>query len=206
MSGGDNRSGGTAAAVSGTPMEETMRFILRWEAGLTEREARGGDVASVFAMACGRGYSDDPADRGGATQCGVTLATYRGYCSRKGLPVPGKRELRDIPFDRWREIFNESYWDRWRADSIADARVARILVDWVWASGTHGIRGPQRLLGVKADGAVGPVTLAAVNAAAPDILARRLIEARLEFVEGIVRRSPSQRRFLKGWRRRICDL
>ena len=37
------------------------------------------------------------------------------------------------------------------------------LVDWVWGSGVWGLKIPQDMLGVKADGQVGPKTLAVLG-------------------------------------------
>lgn len=59
------------------------------------------------------------------------------------------------------------YWDRWQADRIENQSVANILVDWVWASGVHGIKRPQKILGVTVDGIVGDKTIAALNAMDP---------------------------------------
>ncbi|MCM1222880.1 MAG: hypothetical protein NC548_51320, partial [Lachnospiraceae bacterium] len=81
--------------------------------------------------------------------------------------------------------------------------LANILVDWVWASGTNGIKIPQRILGVTADGIVGPKTLAALNAADPKKLFQQIHNARVNFIEDIIRRNPSQKKFRKGWLRRI---
>ncbi|MBF0964333.1 MAG: hypothetical protein HXK17_03100, partial [Alloprevotella sp.] len=47
-------------------------FIILWETGVSSAGASGD---KLFELARGRGYANDPADRGGATQTGVTLAT-----------------------------------------------------------------------------------------------------------------------------------
>lgn len=76
-------------------------------------------------------------------------------------------------------------------------------MDWVWASGSHGITRPQRILGVEADGIVGERTLAALAARDPEPLFHRLKAERIAFVEDIVLANPSQRVFLRGWTNRI---
>ena len=65
------------------------------------------------------------------------------------------------------------YWDRWKADEIKSLSIADIRVDGIWASGVHGIKIPQDLLGVIPDGIVGPKTLAAVNSRNPRELFQR---------------------------------
>ena len=111
--------------------------------------------------------------------------------------------LKAMPFVHWRDIAKSLFWDRWRADDIVSPPVAHILVDWVWASGAHGILIPQRLLGVKADGKVGPVTLAAVNAHDPRALFDRLRAEREAFIDRIVARRPANAKFKRGWLNRL---
>mgnify|MGYP002507990122 CR=1 FL=1 len=111
--------------------------------------------------------------------------------------------LRNITYKRWRDVLKTLFWDRWKADEIKSQALANNLVDWVWASGVNGIKIPQRLLGVTQDGIVGPKTIAAVNAANEAELFTKIYEARINFVDGIVRRKPSQKKFIKGWKRRI---
>ena len=84
--------------------------------------------------------------------------------------------------------------------------MANILVDWVWASGAHGIKIPQRLLGVTMDGIVGPKTIAAVNAKNPRELFDMIKIARFDFIEDICRKRPANNKFKRGWMNRINDL
>lgn len=176
-------------------------FVLRWAAG--EKQKEGESVEQYFTRSKKTGWSDDPLDHGGPTQCDVTLKTYTAYCRKKGLPLPTKAQLRNIPFDQWREILKESFWDLWQADHIVWQPIAEILVDWVWASGPKAIRLAQPIIGVTADGIVGPKTLAAVNGANPTALLTRLRNARIQYVENKVKREPSQKKWLKGWINRI---
>lgn len=138
--------------------------------------------------------------------CGVTLATYTDYCRRKGLPTPNAETLKRLPYAQWREIIKGMFWDRWHADGIRSQSVAEALVDWLWHSGAPGITRPQKLLGVKADGIVGPKTIAAVNAADPRKLFEAICADRRTFFYGIVARKPSQGVFLQGWLNRVNGL
>ena len=76
----------------------------------------------------------------------------------------------------------------------------------MWGSGKWGIIIPQRLLGVEADGVVGPLTIAAVNKQSPADLFARIKAARITFLNDIVKNNPSQKIFLKGWINRLNDL
>lgn len=151
------------------------------------------------------GFVNDPVDKGGATNMGITIATWRkvGY-DKDGdvdIDVQDMKLLDKKDFERVLRI----YWDRWKADKINNQSLANILVDWVWGSGAWGIKIPQRILNVAQDGIVGKGTLAAVNSADPQKLFNQLYAARINFLDGIVVRNPSQKRFIKGWKNRLAD-
>ena len=162
-------------------------------------------VLAPFILSHEGGFVNDPYDRGGATNKGVTIATWRqvGY-DKDGdgdIDVDDLKKITDT--DAIERVMRPHYWNRWKADRIASQSVANIVVDWVWASGKHGITKVQALLGVKVDGIVGEKTLAAINAQDPRQLFDRIKAARVAFIEGIVARNPSQRRFRKGWLTRL---
>ncbi|WP_027325607.1 glycoside hydrolase family 108 protein [Bacteroides pyogenes] len=171
------------------------------------------------------GFADDPADAGGATNMGVTIATFEAYCKRKAYPRPTVERLKRLTENEWLDILKTMFWDRWKADLITSQKVANILVDWVWGSGAHGILIPQRLLGVKVDGIVGKKTLEALNAQDPDKFFQTVFDARKKFLQditaGSVKRyearigrkatekellTHTNKRFLKGWLNRLNDL
>lgn len=170
------------------------------------------------------GFVNDPADAGGATNKGVTIATWRqvGY-DKDGdgdIDVADLKLLTDS--DVRNRVLKPAFWDRWKADRIKSQGVANILVDWVWGSGKHGIVIPQRLLGVVPDGIVGEKTLAAVNAANPRQLFDAIFDARKKFLHDITAQSVAKyerkigrkateaqlkkhtnKRFIKGWLNRL---
>lgn len=161
--------------------KELVPFILRWEGG----------------------FANDPHDRGGATNRGVTIATFRHYYGSSRTVA----DLRAMTAEQWEHIFLQGYWNPWRAGSIGNQSVADICVDWAWASGTRtSIKQVQRLLAVTADGIAGSKTLAAIARADQRLLHARIKAARLAFVQDIANRRPSQKKFLRGWKRRINAL
>ena len=149
------------------------------------------------------GYVNDPDDRGGATNMGITLNTWKAI----GYPKNGTGKIQDTDIQKLSvEDFKfvlKKYWDKCGGDEIANQGVAEIWVDWLWASGQYAIRKVQQLVGVRADGIVGPATVAAVNSVYPHQLFASIADSRLEFVEAIVKRDPTQAKFLKGWQNRI---
>ena len=154
------------------------------------------------------GFVNDPADLGGATNMGAAIGTWKscGY-DKDG---DGHIDVDDLRLLTREDVVNRvlkpHYWDRWKADLITSQSVANILVDWVWASGVHGIKIPQRLLGVTVDGIVGPKTLAAVNARNPRELFDMIKIARFDFIEDICKKRPANNKFKRGWMNRINDI
>ena len=153
------------------------------------------------------GFVNDPLDKGGATNKGVTIAVWKS----QGYDKDGDRDidvadLKLITVEDATNIMKKNYWDRWKADQIKNQAIANTLVDWVWGSGAWGIKIPQRILGVKDDGVVGGKTLEALNKQNPKEFLEKLYLARFNFLDGIVASNPSQKRFIKGWKNRMNDL
>lgn len=153
------------------------------------------------------GWSNDPNDKGGPTMKGVTLAVYTAYRAKKGKKTPTQQDLKNISQEEWTDILKTMYWDRWKADQINSQSIANLLVDWVWTSGLYGIKYPQKVLGVKDDGIVGPKTLEAINNY-PDqkVLFNKLWLRRKEHFVSIANSRPANKKFLKGWLNRLNDL
>jgi lysozyme family protein len=155
-------------------------FILRWEGG----------------------FVNDPLDKGGATNKGVTLGTYRQFYGATATV----EQLKNITVGEWNHIFKSGYWNKWKADEIRSQPVAKILVDWLWLSGSPAIKLPQRLLGVAPDGVVGAQTIAAVNTADAKKLFADIMAARVQYINDIIVRTPTNERFRKGWMNRLDAL
>lgn len=179
-------------------------FICHFAAGVYGKGGADLHLSNneIFEKARYGGWSDDADDPGGPTMIDVTLATYTVYRRRLGLPTPSKDDLRNITYDEWRHILSAMYWDAWCANEIESQGLANILVDWVWSSGRATIKRVQRLLNVKADGVVGPVTLGAVNEYDSNELFAKVMNVR----EDYCRRCRGSWKYLSGWLRRLHAL
>lgn len=161
------------------------------------------ELLKPFILHWEGGFVDDPLDRGGATNKGITIGTFRNFYGKDATV----EQLKNITDEQWLHIFKSGYWDKWKADDIENQSIADIVVDWAWASGTAtSIKQVQKILGVAVDGIVGNDTLTAINTADQSSLFVKIHSRRIEFVENIVKRDPSQTRFLKGWKNRINSL
>jgi lysozyme family protein len=144
------------------------------------------------------GWADHPKDPGGATMKGVTIGTYAQWKGRKVT----KAELRAISAAEVAAIYRRNYWDKVRADDLP-AGLDLVAFDAAVNSGpSRGARWLQQALGVTADGKVGPVTIAAAQAADVDDAINRALDVRLAFLRGL-RTWPT---FGKGWGRRVADV
>jgi len=150
-------------------------------------------------------FTDDPVDSGGATKHGITQRTY-AYWRRKygdGLGVTQK-DVRNLTFERAVQIGVDVFAKESSIDKILDWRVQLLTYDFAFHSGAStAIKALQQALGIPAediDGVIGPQTLTAL-VEAKDIyrVAWLILTSREEFMQDLVTRRPSQRRFVFGW-------
>lgn len=162
------------------------------------------EVLAPFILSWEGGFVNDPRDRGGATNKGVTISTWQrqGY-DKNGDGRIDVRDLRLITNADATRIMRINFWNRWNADEIEDQSIANLLVDWVWGSGKYGIIIPQRLLGVQPDGVVGIMTLKALNSKDPKTLFKDLWVRRQKYLKDICVSRPQNEAFLSGWLRRL---
>lgn len=168
-------------------IENLVDYILKWEGG----------------------YVDHPNDPGGATNMGVTIGTAKSLGLKYDKNKDGKITKEDIKLLTKKdamEIMKYHYWDKCKADQIESQAVANILVDWFWMSGVNATKGIQKLVGVTADGKIGPVSLTAINKQKEKDLVEKLYEARRQFYKTIISRNSKLKAFEKGWNNRLNDL
>lgn len=148
------------------------------------------------------GYVNDPQDPGGATNLGVTI----GEAKAIGLDVnhDGKVNILDIKAltaDNAGKVYKHFYWDRIDGDALPSG-LDLALFDFAVNSGpVKAAITLQTILHVAADGAIGPVTIAATQRGGYTIstLVNRVCDDRLNFL----RHLTTFQRFGKGWTSRV---
>lgn len=148
------------------------------------------------------GFVNHAADRGGATNYGITQQTLAEY---RGHPV-SVDDVRNLTADEARRIYADRYITRPSFDRIAHPAMMGLAVDCAVNHGPdRAARWLQQAAGVAVDGAVGPVTLAAVNGADGAYLYRHVLAERCRFYGSLVTRDPSQAAFAAGWAVRLAE-
>lgn len=147
------------------------------------------------------GYSNHKNDRGGCTNKGVTLSTYKAFFG-SGLNCDDLKKITDKEVTK---IYKEGYWDPCYGDKIACSQVAYLLVDWAVNSGVKtAVKGIQELVGARVDGIMGTQTINCINSYYdPKELFEMLKDARVKYYHDFVKRNPSQKTFLTGWMNRL---
>jgi lysozyme family protein len=150
------------------------------------------------------GYVDDPQDRGGATNMGITQATLAAW---RGRAVT-KEEVKALTEEEAKEIYRSRYFSAPKLETLA-APIQPLAFDM---SINHGPGGAIKLIqqtlknmgypcGV--DGGIGPNTRGCLERAIADhgweAVNNKIVDERVAFYRRIVARDESQRRFLHGW-------
>ncbi|HYG15106.1 MAG TPA: glycosyl hydrolase 108 family protein [Bacteroidia bacterium] len=155
------------------------------------------------------GWADDPSDKGGKTNMGVTLTTWKAQgWDNNHDGVIDDIDLRMATKEQIAAICKKNYWDFVKGDQIGHQLIAQNIVDFGWGSGpVTATKRVQRVLGVADDGKIGPGTLGAINNYPnQQELLMKLVNDRLAFLDAIIARDASQKRFEKGWKRRVYDM
>jgi len=149
------------------------------------------------------GYVNHPADRGGPTNWGITQGALSEW---RGQPVT-EFQVRTLSEGEAREIYRDRYVNKPGFDVIPDAGVKGFLIDYGVNSGPGtAAKALQTVLGVQADGAIGPQTRAAIAAVTNwAAVYNALLAHRALFFLGIVGQDHSQAVFALGWRNRMTE-
>jgi len=145
------------------------------------------------------GYVNHPKDPGGATNRGVTNATYKAWRTRQKLPP---KHVKYISQREVEAIYKEMYWDKVKGDDLPSG-LDYVAFDAAVNSGpSRGAKWLQKALGVTADGKIGPQTLKAaeeLTEAGEIAVIDRALDYRLGFMKSLRIWST----FGRGWARRV---
>ena len=156
------------------------------------------------------GYVNHPADRGGPTNYGITQDTYSAYLGRTATID----DMKNMTKRTAKSIYIALYYKKPRINELPEA-VQPIVLDMAVNSGpVKAVMMLQQVLDrlgyklAKIDGLIGPATIKATTTAVDQLgsgLIRQIVNRRLAFYRGIVKKNPTQKVFLAGWERRATS-
>ncbi len=159
------------------------------------------------------GYANVSQDKGGETYAGISRINYPKWNGWTAIDIkknryangiiPHNTLFNDVQF--LVEQFYQGLWDTNRMGEIKNQDVANLLFDFYVNSDRIAFKKIQSLVKVPADGAIGPQSIAAINAADPAKLYADLKKVREDFYKTIVAKNPEQQKFLKGWMNRLSS-
>lgn len=183
------------------------------------------EIANTFTKAAEGGLTDDPNDRGGITNHGVSLVFLRGLAEksqanretlhRMQIRLPITRDvIKTLTPDQATSLFRWQFWNRLHLDDGMPLRMACLLYDAAVNHGrAWGVRLAQRGYNASSqgprlaeDGILGPLTRAALSSADTPAVHEAILTARRAYYEAIIARDANQACFRRGWMNRIANL
>ena len=156
------------------------------------------------------GFVNHPADKGGATNFGITQATLSRFLER----VVTVEEVRDMDVQVARDIYELRYFRNPRIDKLPEG-IQHFVFDCAVNHGPRrAIKFVQQVCNeagfgpLTVDGLMGPRTAAVANTCHADMgdwMLVALVEERRMFYLRIIDNNESQRVFLKGWMARATS-
>lgn len=146
------------------------------------------------------------------TYRGVTWRTWKNYSAKKGMAVSADKFVA-MSLSVWEDLLKTLYWDSIQGDTIKSQGIAEMIFEAVWGGGATRFNSDlqtylqKRGYDIKADGAVGPKTVAALNAYTKskkneEDLILYLTNKRLEYLQNL----DDWWKYKAGWSRRLVEL
>ena len=156
------------------------------------------DAALAAVLHHEGGFVNHPKDPGGMTNLGVTKKVWEEWL---GYEVDEKVMRRLTPNHVW-PMYKAKYWDKIKGDDLPTG-VDYIVFDAAINSGPgRAAKWLQTAVGAVPDGAIGPGTLAKVEAMEPAAIIEKYQATRLAFLQSL----PTWDTFGKGWGRRVAEV
>lgn len=179
-------------------------LVMSLKTAHATEETGSFDRALEFTLRWEGGYVNNPADRGGATNKGITQSTYDSWRTAKST---NRQSVALISDDEVKTIYFERYWLQAKCHQIATHSEALAIAHFDWAVNggvSQATKMLQGVVGTQADGSWGPKSQTALLASGPDVLGRYLAEREARYHTLATRKN--QDRFLNGWLNRLSSL
>lgn len=158
------------------------------------------DLGIRLLLAPGRegGFSNHSKDPGGMTMLGVTKKRWEQYVGHEVTEA----DMRALTPSVVTPFYKTEYWDAIKGDDLP-AGVDYSVFDAAVNSGPgRAAKILQHILGLKEDGAIGPITIKAAHSGYPHYIIRKYADVRLAFVKDL----DGWDTFGGGWETRIAGV
>jgi lysozyme family protein len=145
------------------------------------------------------GFTNNPADPGGATNLGVTKRVWEAWVGH-GVSV---NDMRALTVADVTPLYRAQFWQACACDRLPPA-MALCVFDWAVNGGpSRAARDLQQVVGAVADGHIGDGTLKALQQAATKRGLGPLIQQYLALRRAYYHSRPTFATFGKGWLARV---
>jgi lysozyme family protein len=144
------------------------------------------------------GYVNHPKDPGGATNLGITLATFRRFIKPSGTV----EDLKRLTKEQAGTCYRRQYWNAIQGSELPGG-VDYAVFDFAVNSGpSRAAKYLQAIVGAKVDGVIGPATIAATKAMMRATVVNELCDRRMAFLK----RLKTWGTFGRGWTSRVSSV
>ena len=141
------------------------------------------------------GYANHPQDPGGMTNLGVTKRVWEEWMGRES----SEKEMRSLTPSMVAPLYKRKFWDACKCD-LLPIGIDYLVFDFAVNAGVgRSAKILQSVVGVTVDGAIGPITLAAVQKEDPLELIEKFSDAKVDFYRSL----QTFETFGKGWLNRV---
>jgi len=144
------------------------------------------------------GYVNHKEDPGGMTNLGCTKAVWEEFV---GHPV-SEADMRGLTPDMVAPLYKRKYWDKVAGDLLPKGLDYAVFDAAINSGPGRAAKWLQEVVGVTADGAIGPKTLDVVSTYPVQFLISQYNDTRLQFLESL----PHWSVFGKGWGNRVSHV
>lgn len=148
------------------------------------------EIAIPYILEKEGGYVNDPLDRGGETNFGI---------SKRAFP---DLDIKNLTLQQAKDIYKAHYWGKVLGDRLPNSLRLTVFDMAVNAGVVAAIKLLQKVCKVEEDGVLGMITISQAQL----VGYKAYNEARREYYRDLVRKRPKNLRFVKGWINRVNSI
>jgi lysozyme family protein len=160
------------------------------------------DICLSCVLRAEGGFVNNPKDPGGMTNLGVTKRTWESWTGKRAT----EEEMRALTPELASPLYRASYWTPLHCDELPLPLALCVFDFGVNAGVKRAGRFLQAMVGAKADGILGPASMAAVSAWLGCHTVTDAVHRYQEARRSYYRQLPTFADFGRGWLRRVDDV